>query len=263
MTGMSVVAGWYRDPAGSADLRWWDGQTWTTATTATTAAVTASAAARTSPSLYQAAPNPYASERSYSYGAARFSPAKPWYRRPLFLGLVGAVAVAAVLLGAGVLTVAKQSSDAKSLASRTTIQMPETVVGIPRLHDAVAAEHETRMGKVAMGPFQAGAYGTSTTLAAEVYVVRYTTAQAGVSRMIANLERGANERPELHLNFSAVDPGPLGGQMVCASFAYKGFPEQMCFFADQAVHGSILLYADYAASPSLPRAFRAAMEVRH
>jgi hypothetical protein len=93
---MTPVAGWYPDPAGTPDLRYWDGQTWTEQMAPAPAPV--------------AAPQPYTSQPSYDYvqqpgafaqpGATAFGgfPAQsaPRRSRRLYAVIAGVVAVVVV-----------------------------------------------------------------------------------------------------------------------------------------------------------------------
>jgi Protein of unknown function (DUF2510) len=130
---MSATQGWYPDPAGSPDLRWWDGQTWTTATTPA-----AAPAATVSPVQTLAPPQPPVIHPQYQpayYQRPYAAAAKPWYRRKLFLGCAGVVALLVVLLVAGIGVVVSQNNDAKALAARTTVQVPSTIKGMHRIEN--------------------------------------------------------------------------------------------------------------------------------
>lgn len=258
---MSTIAGWYPDPAGSADLRWWDGQVWTSAVTE------AAAAAASAAVPMQTLPRPASAVIPAQYQRASIvrpyaRPRKPWYRRRAFVVSVSGVAALGVLLVVGAVgVVLSENHDARSLEARTTIAMPETVAGIPQIHTALADTVTARYNKPPIRPHLTGTFATSTQLAAEVDVERLTTARSRIPDVLAGFEKGARE-DGTGFAFTPVDAGPLGGRMACASVVVQGSAVKSCVFVDSATIGSVMLYGRYATDPALPLEFRAAIEIR-
>ncbi len=185
-----------------------------------------------------------------AYAPHRYAaPPKPWYRRRLVAMLAGLVALLAICVVAAVGFVVNQNNNAKALAARTTIQVPATLNGLKKVQSAAltssfvaaASEFPNLTGYVD------ALYGTpSGQPGILLFAGKSTVAQVNIRKSLNSFEAGMARGAKTAVDFLPVAPGPLGGDMDCASFAVQSVPLRMCAFMDSAAFGMICQYFDQA-----------------
>lgn len=166
---------------------------------------------------------PYAAQAASSSG------------RSLLIGLLAAFATLVVVgvLAAIAIPVFLQQRD---LSRRTTLSVPDQVMGIPRSTDAVGAASEARMQALpGPGDHVAGAYGTGTTRVL-VGVARY---HMGPEAQAAYLRDAEKEATSQAVQLHGVAAGRLGGSMRCGASTVA--PLTLCVFVDGGSYGVVVV----------------------
>jgi hypothetical protein len=281
---MAPSSGWYPDPAGSADLRYWDGQTWTRQTSALPAASAppqAGPAVLAPPPIPQQASAPvyegFVSVRALPGSLADRSPDKPYglprARSGSFYGLIaGAVAV---VVGAAFLIPSLTSSHKHASTAATPQQpltthsplpqkstppspstsayhLPEEFAGYSRITGAQATESEADVmrGWPVTGPHVFGIYGSLTAdPKAMVILQSMALTPAGDAQLLLGVKEGfASGLPGL--TWQTADTGDFGGVMECGTTT-QGIGGSICAFADATTFGFTFVSGDpYLGEPA-------------
>jgi hypothetical protein len=246
---VTVEPGWYPDPAGSPDLRFWDGTTWTSHTAA------AVAAAPVTPAPESYAPANYGPT---NYGQPNYGPANygqpaapygnPWQQAPkkrsrlrvllIVLGsLVGLGVIAAIV--SGVVTNQKN----KSVYDHTSIAMPAALDGLTRSDGADATTLSSLTSSIDFPEAHlGGVYKNSAGARAAVLIVgKARFDAANQASFLTSAENGFHSSQTQPTAFHNADPGPLGGKMRCTTWTLQGVQLTACFFADAGAIGAIVL----------------------
>jgi hypothetical protein len=142
------------------------------------------------------------------------------------VGIVAAIAVPALL-----------DQRAKAVAARTTVSVPEQLLGMPRLTDPVSAQGERGMeGLPGPGDHVAGVYGTGA-VRVLVGVGQYHLTQKDQREFLARARSEATGR-DLHL--TDVEAGALGGTMRCGAAAVA-VQLTLCVFVDAGSYGIVVV----------------------
>lgn len=267
--------GWYRDPAGSQGLRWWDGHAWTQVTTHDPAremaarvggAQTVSQTRVVPPITTMEVPPPPAQQATHArhhVDVGSLSRGAPRFRSRLFLGAVaGWVAVAAAV---SVIISFSGTRHPKPDAAGTSIQMPETVAGLSRSHDQRTLDLTASLSSLPFhGPHEAGLYETSAgDTVVMTFVVKSAVAPTGVETRLKQVEATFLIDAPTGTTFHQASAGPLGGLMDCLDAAHGKTKLHVCEFADTAAFGQVVLYGSASVDTGLPLVVRSAIETRH
>ncbi len=201
---MSVVSGWYPDPAGMPQLRFWDGQTWTSAT---------------APSPVMTPPPPVYQDPRYGYQGYEPLPPEPPSKGPgrgrAFYGVIAGVAVVAV---AAAFIVGVTSG------THQTSSVPPNVV-TPEQHNAqydAATKSDVRNGS----------------MAEETYFTdnnTYTTDTGGTPGGATGLLTGFTKSPNTNSVTFSLSRDPMGYMVVGVSKSGRAF----CFNSENAAAGVV------------------------
>ncbi len=277
---MSTIPGWYPDPAGSPDLRYWDGQVWTAATapapraavvTAPDPAPTEQAAPASLDGYFQAAqpaqqsgsiPSPRAGQYAIANPGPFDAPAKP---KSSVSGAMVAAGIGAIAVAIGaVLVLNRHHSGPTRVSAHTTIQMPARIAGLPQIHSSNVDELNRIMSGSAMPkPHLVGFYGTSpSSPTAFVMVAKYPQTVDQVEHNLSTSLRALDESVGNVVFWQTTDPGPLGGQMRCATVVQNAQSATVCMFEDTDVIGLTFSIGTAAAPGPDAVTLRAAIEHR-
>ncbi|MDX6225578.1 MAG: hypothetical protein QOE64_1954 [Frankiales bacterium] len=168
----------------------------------------------------------------------------------VILGILAAVAIPVFL-----------NQRAKAEAARTTVTLPEALVGYDRMHDVTATALEQQLlSPDTPGHGVAAVYGTNGHVAASVAIWTHPMTPRARDRFISDAERGAFESSHGELtSFIDVDPGPLGGRMRCAGLSNS---VTLCMFVDSGAYGSIMVARPIDRGGSVAQSMRAEVEHR-
>jgi hypothetical protein len=284
---VSSVAGWYPDPSGSSDLRYWDGLTWSEQTTShvvnrepawTVPAETPTrtradpndffgGAAATAQPPVQAPPMIHAQP-----GAQGSTPyALGWHQAPqsrghgLLMWIVGAIAtfiVICILAAIAIPVFLSKKSDA--VYNRTSIAMPQVIAGFTKSAGKSASATKAVQDYIPTNaPTLAGVYeDTAGVPAIYSVVLRYRTNSKDFSSTMRGLERGFGESGVSVGVFTDADTGPLGGKMQCAPMTVRTGTGTACWFVDGASIGLVEIVGSRAADHDLTLQVRSAVERR-
>jgi hypothetical protein len=287
---MSAVPGWYPDPAGSRDLRLFDGAGWTShlrpadapeafapqptdqpaperilAAAGAVGAAGAASAATAEPSAYFGsavpAPAPFPGQ-DWSQPPGLQPTAPGSRRRVIALGVFGAIFIA----GGAFATIHLASTG--SIYERTSIAMPKTAAGFKQVAQ-VSANASGVLKSLPFSGMRLGIYGQGDSPAPAVMLMagRGKTAAANVDSMMSKVESGfsASANGEEATQVSSFQPlaaGPLGGRMSCATFQIDAMPAAACLFVDQGAAGALFTYNTSTVDTTLMHRLRAAVEKR-
>ncbi len=253
---MSAIPGWYPDPAGAPDLRYWNGEVWTAATTPP-----APAAVATAP---HAAPLPAAPPGSSFQPTApsRARPPEPPGRIPTPRGeyalslpqrvdlpserktsisgwMVAAIVAALAVTAGAVYFLNQHHGSAVRVSAHTTIDMPAEVDGLVRIHSPASDELQRIMSSSSVPkPHLVGFYGTNPdNPGAFMMVAKYPQTADQVAHNLSLSLRALDESIGNVNFFQPADPGPLGGQMRCATVVQNATSASVCMFEDTDVIG--------------------------
>jgi hypothetical protein len=265
---MSVTSGWYPDPAGSQDLRFWDGQGWTEQTTPTVPQPMLQPSMASMPSM-TSVPQPVAPRLTYASAVAG---RRPSGRSGTFYGLVAggiavlvAVAVAVpVALHKGHTTPVSAIPTSVPALPKASIQLPPNAAGLVKIQGTRADElqqaadsewpfsTEHVVGVYAEPDGQPKAY-------AELGKASFST--LGMHEYVLGFEKGF-ETDNPNVNFVEQDPGAFGGEEACTTSVLGGNPTEACVFADATTIGAIVVEGPQSSSLPLAQQLRAAAETR-
>lgn len=156
---------------------------------------------------------------------------------PKLLLVVGAVLVAVV---AGVVAYPKlhPAKKPRSLYDRTTVTIPASVGGIPRMLGEPSRDAERQIARIShqvmkWGTPQVGLYGFLDDPSFGVVATKYRLSPAQQAQYFRDLEVDTDRR-----GLTSVDPGRLGGRMACVTTTTR---LNECFFADEAAYGVVVI----------------------
>ncbi|HEX4015479.1 MAG TPA: DUF2510 domain-containing protein [Frankiaceae bacterium] len=269
---MFAISGWYPDPAGSPDLRYWDGAHWGASTVpaprqAPPQQTAVALAPPPAPAYSEYVLPPYARE-PYS---TRLTPPIT-HRRSRGSKVITAVAVIIALgIGGGFVARAQDNTASKNAANNTTIQMPDAAAGLQKITGALADQLQAldaqKTGLQYVTHLTGGYQIPSGKPRAVVVIGKFAVPSRDFGTGIAAEERGAHNDETANgiplTTFSKVDAGPLGGQMVCGTVQYPDLTGTECMFIDRATAGSItMLDVDGSDDHTLALQLRSAIETR-
>ena len=278
---MSAISGWYPDPAGSPDLRFWDGERWAATTMPRPVPAPQGTAVALAPPpgvapLPRSPSSSPAPQWAYSRPGIPYAPApplpKPRSRTPK---LLTALAVfIAVCVVAAVVSKAADNAKTQAAVNNTSIQFPATVGDLNKitgsLGDEFASLAGTETAACSCGAnYQVAGYAEPGGLPKAIVVAtkfhvgdRLDTA---VQKEEDGFARSLSKDGLSPVTFTGVDAGSLGGKMQCGTTAVGSVPVTTCVFADRAVFGAVLVYdRDGSGSQDLTlvHELRSAVEVR-
>ena len=212
---MTVEPGWYPDPAGTSELRFWDGGAWTPQTAAPVAP-------------------------SAPYGNPWPQPPKKRSRLTVLLVVLGSIVGLGVI--AAIVTGVVHNQKDKDTYDRTSIAMPAALDGLTR-SDADASTLTSMTSSIDFPEKHlGGVYKNSSGARAAVLIVgkaRFNSANQ--SSYLTSAENGFHSSQAQPTAFHDADPGPLGGKMRCTTWTLQGAQLTACFFADAGAIGAIVL----------------------
>jgi hypothetical protein len=278
---MSAVPGWYPDPAGSRELRLWDGEAWTsqlrpadapeafaappTAQPAPARVLAGVGAVTAEPASYFSSVIPAAAPlREQDWSRASWQPRPAKSRRTLITGAI--VGVVVIIAAAAVPMVIARSG---SIYDRTSVRMPKTAAGFKQMAEVNTTVSSDLVKSLPFSGMRMGVYGQadSPAPAAILMAGRGRTPAADVDSELNKAESSlsasaGDDQPMVLSSFQPMAPGPLGGRMSCATSQTDEVPAAVCVFVDQGAAGALLTYNTPTADPTLMHQLRGAVEKR-
>jgi hypothetical protein len=268
---MSAISGWYPDPAGSPDLRFWDGERWGASTMPRSAPAPQQTATAVAAPPVAPAPAPAVSPQwAYSRPGIPYTPPPPLPKRgsrtPKLVGVIGAFV--AVCVVAAVVSKVNDNEKTQKALQDTSIQLPEDVAGLHHVtNTAAVTQIETMANALPWTSHLVGEYALADgTPRAIVLIGKVGVTSSGIDSGLPKAESGFNSsltRQGLPTaSFHSVDAGPLGGRMDCGTVTASRSVTQ-CFFVDRATLGGVTMYdVDGSDDHTLALALRSAIETR-
>jgi hypothetical protein len=266
---MSVMSGWYPDPAGSAELRFWDGQGWTAQTAPVAPAAASAPATPSAPAAPSPAAAPAAPRVTY---ASTMAVRRPAGRSGTFYGLV-AGGIAVLVAVAVAVPVALHNGHASTPVSTlptsiptptATVQLPPNAAGLVRIQGTRADELQRAADRE--WPFATahviGVYAEPDGQPkAYAELGNASLSEAGMHEYVVSFEKSFRE-DDANVDFAEQDPGSFGGEMACSTSVLDGNPTEACVFADATTIGAILVEGPQSSSLPLAEQLREAAETR-
>jgi hypothetical protein len=231
---VAVEPGWYPDPAGSSELRFWDGGSWTSQTAAPVApTVTAPG------NQYPAASATYGQPQNAPYGFPGQQPQKR-SRLTVLLIVLGSIVGLGVI--AAIVTGVVHSKKDDDTYKRTGIAMPATLDGLTRSD----ADASTLAGITSSIKFPeehlGGVYKDASGARAAVMIIgRAHFDSDNQASYLTSAEKGFHSSQTQPTAFHNADAGPLGGKMRCTTWTLQGVQLTACFFVDAGAVGAIVV----------------------
>ena len=279
---MSALPGWYPDPAGSPELRLWDGEAWTTHLRPVDApeAIAAPPVAQPAPQrvlagigALTAEPASYFSSvipaaaplREQDWSRASWQPRPAQSRRTLITGAV----VGAVVIIIAAVAVPMIMARSGSIYDRTSIAMPKAAAGFTQMAEVNTKVSSDLAHSLPFTGMRMGFYGQADSAAPAALLMagHGKTPAADVDSEIKKAESSLSvsatgDQTVTLSSFQPIAPGPLGGRMSCAAFQADEVPAAVCVFIDQGAAGALFTYNTPAADPALMHQLRGAVEKR-
>lgn len=151
-----------------------------------------------------------------------------------------AACVAAVaVLGGGFYYLNQHHGGPVRVSAHTTIQLPPEIAGLLQMHGAASDELQRVMSSSSVPkPHLIGFYGNNPdNPAAFVMVAKYPQTADQVAHNLSLSLRSLDESIGNVNFFQTTDPGPLGGQMRCATVVQNATTGTVCMFEDTDVIG--------------------------
>jgi hypothetical protein len=249
---VAVEPGWYPDPAGSSELRFWDGNSWTSQTAAPVPP-TVTAPPTFSPPHYPPETAPYGqAPAGGTYGQPQIAPygfpgQQPRKRSRLTVLLVVLGSVVGLGVIAAIITGVVNHQKDKSIYDRTSIAMPQTLQGLTKAGGSAADTVNDLTSSIPFpGAHLGGLYQKPDgTRAAVLIIGKIQLSSARETTELQHAETGFHssqtQKNLAPTAFHNVDPGPLGGKMRCTTWTIQTVRATTCFFADAGAFGTMVL----------------------
>jgi Protein of unknown function (DUF2510) len=255
---MAPVSGWYADPSGVAELRFWDGQNWTPRT---------AEPAPSSPAISLPAPVVRVTAPSRSHRRQRSRPT------PHGIAACLAVAALAVAVAAPFAMVGTQHARAASVQGSSTGLASSPLTGVGSLH---VPAHFAGYGRVAdtqarvsatfltrkvpgNGLIAGAAYGTDPDQPRAWVVLRGAAVAPGPGNKILETAEQSVDAKNPNLVWMDQPTGGYGGILRCGETS-QGTPGAICVFTDRTTFGVAFVKGPSATSIPLALALRAQAE---
>jgi hypothetical protein len=249
---VTAIPGWYADPAGSDELRYFDGQQWAATT-----------APRPVPARVQTAPASRVALAGQTLAARPRPPrGEPFYKKPKVLAGIAAVAALAVAGAIFVPDLLKDDDTAtatpaataqtpQSTVKHVVLKLPGTVNGWPKLSDAQTGGDTDSMRR------------SLSRISSHVVVAEYrqpgtdngalvavTEASVPASRQKALVDGMLSTLPTSKITVSRQPSAQYGGYTACGTGAEDGQRIAFCAFADPYALGIIAIIGTGSAGPA-------------
>lgn len=273
---MSAISGWYPDPAGSPDLRFWDGERWAAATMPRPVSAPQGPAVALAPPPGVAQPRspvtPVAPQWAYSRPGIPYAPTpplpKPRRRTSKWVTALAVIIVVGVV--ASVISKVNDNANTQSALAHTTIQLPDQIDGLQKITGPLADQ----LANAASNPdldiaeHLVGGYSLADGRPRMVVIVgKIGLTSTNIGKGMTAAERGFHSAQASQggtlTTFHKVAAGPLGGEMECGTAVFASVPGTACLFVDRAVAGMVGMYdIDGTDDQALALQARSAIETR-
>ena len=165
-------------------------------------------------------------------------------------GMAAAALAAVAVTGGAVYFLNQHHGGPVRVSAHTTIQMPSEIGGLPQIHGPASDELTRVMNSTSVPkPHLVGFYGANAANpSAFVMVAKYPQTADQVASNLSTSLRALDENIGNVIFWKNVDPGPLGGQLRCATVVQGGASVSVCMFEDTEVIGLTFSYGT-ATSP--------------
>ncbi len=153
--------------------------------------------------------------------------------------MVAAIVAALAVTGGAVYFLNQHHGSAVRVSAHTTIDMPAEVDGLVQIHSPASNELQRIMSSSSVPkPHLVGFYGTNPdNPSAFMMVAKYPQTADQVAHNLSLSLRALDESIGNVNFFQSADPGPLGGQMRCATVVQNATSANVCMFEDTDVIG--------------------------
>jgi hypothetical protein len=164
--------------------------------------------------------------------------------------MVAAVIAAVAVTGGAVYLLNQHHGGPVRVSAHTTIQMPSEIDGLPQIHSPASDELQRIMNSASVPkPHLIGFFGaTADNPSAFVMVAKYPQTADQVAHNLSTSLRTLDENIGNVIFWKDTDPGPLGGQLRCATVVQNAQSASVCMFEDTDVIGLTFSYGT-ATSP--------------
>jgi hypothetical protein len=169
---------------------------------------------------------------------------------------IGAVIVVGIIAAIAIPVFLNQRG--KAVSAHTVVSIPPTAAGLPLRTDAASERLAQQLTVSAMpGEHLVGAYGGTTSPAALVTITKWFMSSQDQREYLAGAVRGAQSTGRA-APFHDASAGSLGGVVRCSAAATV----TVCFFADAAAYGTLVVSGTPEHAGRLVPQLRAALERR-
>jgi hypothetical protein len=201
--------------------------------------------AQTFPPISGGIPTPRGPEYAVSLPQRLDSPPAKRKQSSLSGGVVAGIVAAVAVTAGAVYFLNQHHGGPVRVSAHTTIQMPSQIDGLPQIRGSLTDQLQRINNSSSIPkPHLVGFYGANASNpTAFVMVAKYPQTAAQVAHNLSTSLRTLDENIGNVIFWKDADPGPLGGQMRCATVVQSAQSISVCMFEDTDVIGMTFSYS--------------------